>query len=72
MVVKAWLRSMSSGSADAEAEAEAQARVARWPGGILRRSGARAAGRLRVHYRSVSATPAAAADVDDTVSCFCR
>lgn len=56
----------------------------RWPVGILRRSGVRAARRvLHVKYRSVGseppATPAAAApprdqdhDPDDTVSCFCR
>ncbi|XP_038213237.1 MOB kinase activator-like 2 [Zerene cesonia] len=49
----------------------------RWPVGILRRSGARAARRvLHVKYRSVPASPPPARvlpfDVDDTVSCFCR
>lgn len=52
----------------------------RWPVGILRRSGARAARRvLHVKYRSVPPTPAPIPapavlplDIDDTVSCFCR
>ncbi|XP_063374685.1 MOB kinase activator-like 2 isoform X3 [Cydia amplana] len=46
----------------------------RWPGGILRRSGARVARRvLHVKYRSVSPVPSALPlDLDDTVSCFCR
>ncbi|XP_046978742.1 MOB kinase activator-like 2 isoform X2 [Vanessa cardui] len=50
----------------------------RWPVGILRRSGARAARHvLHVKYRSVppSPTPPPSVlplDIDDTVSCFCR
>ncbi|XP_037968129.2 MOB kinase activator-like 2 isoform X3 [Plutella xylostella] len=53
----------------------------RWPVGILRRSGVRAARRvLHVKYRSVGSEPPATAapprdqdhDPDDTVSCFCR
>lgn len=68
MVVKAWLRSMSAGGAG-EGGDEATSR--RWPVGILRRSGARAARRvLHVKYRSVP--PALPLDIDDTVSCFCR
>lgn len=77
MVVKAWLRSMSAGGAG-EGGDEAASR--RWPVGILRRSGARAARRvLHVKYRSVPPAPSPAApphalplDIDDTVSCFCR
>ncbi|CAH2092322.1 unnamed protein product [Euphydryas editha] len=52
----------------------------RWPVGILRRSGARAARHvLHVKYRSVPPSPSPApppsvlpVDIDDTVSCFCR
>lgn len=63
MVVKAWLGRMRS-----EGEEEGPSR--RWPGSILRRSGARAARRaLHVQYRAVPALPL---DLDDTVSCFCR
>ncbi|KAJ8725316.1 hypothetical protein PYW07_016274 [Mythimna separata] len=78
MVVAAWARSMSGGGCE-----ESGARAgARWPVGILRRSGARAARRvLRVKYRSVPPAPSPAPspappvlplDIDDTVSCFCR
>ncbi|KAL4704181.1 hypothetical protein ACJJTC_000051 [Scirpophaga incertulas] len=74
MVVKAWIRRMSEGGDDEEEAAGAPVR--RWPAGILRRSGARAARRmLHVKYRSVPplAPPAALPlDLDDTVSCFCR
>ncbi|XP_073967309.1 LOW QUALITY PROTEIN: MOB kinase activator 2 [Choristoneura fumiferana] len=61
---------MSSGSDEGKP-------AARWPAGILRRSGARVARRmLHVKYRSVSPPPPPPADLptdlDDTVSCFCR
>ncbi|CAB3221771.1 unnamed protein product [Arctia plantaginis] len=74
MVVKAWVRKMSeAGGGDAE---ESSGR--RWPVGILRRSGARAARRvLHVKYCSVPPSPSPTPhvlplDIDDTVSCFCR
>lgn len=80
MVLKTWVRKMSeAGGADDESPGRASAR---WPVGILRRSGARAARRvLHVKYRSVPPSPAPASsptppvlplDLDDTVSCFCR
>lgn len=67
MLLDAAARTMSEGEGSA-----------RWPAGILRRSGARAARRvLRVKYRSVPAgpspaPPAPAPAPHDTVSCFCR
>ncbi|KAJ0179629.1 hypothetical protein K1T71_005341 [Dendrolimus kikuchii] len=76
MVVKAWVRRMSSGGGGGDPPDEGSGR--RWPVGILRRSGARAARRvLHVKYRSVPPTPSPAPtpvppvlplDIDDTVS----
>lgn len=69
--MKAWIRRMSqAGGGGGEEEGAAR----RWPVGILRRSGARAA-RCVLHakYRGVPPAPAALPlDIDDTVSCFCR
>ena len=77
MVVEGWARGMSSGGEEGGGRSSA-----RWPVGILRRSGARAARRvLHVKYRSVPPSPAPSPppaptmlplDIDDTVSCFCR
>uniref|UniRef100_A0A2A4K0U5 Uncharacterized protein n=1 Tax=Heliothis virescens TaxID=7102 RepID=A0A2A4K0U5_HELVI len=74
MVARARVRGMSStGGSEGSGRADA-----RWPVGILRRSGARAARRvLHVKYRSVPPAPSPAPpvlplDIDDTVSCFCR
>ncbi|CAH0396954.1 unnamed protein product [Chilo suppressalis] len=80
MVVKAWIRRMSEGGGEAGRGAE-ESPPSRWPVGILRRSGARAARRmLHVKYRSVPPEPASQSsphptqtqpDNEDTVSCFC-
>lgn len=81
MVVEARVRRMSAaGSGGGGCEESSGRTGARWPVGILRRSGARAARRvLHVKYRSVPPSPAPSPappplplDIDDTVSCFCR